>query len=114
VGPVEDGSPEPQPSDAFRASPRLLWVALSRPCALLALIHPSAWNRNSRKFTDTSGAPIVGFIAADISNTPPPSLFRAHMATIVARNRYERLRLATRKRSENFRKWAPQGAQYLR
>jgi hypothetical protein len=83
---------------------------LPSPC----LIPPSAWKNNSPKFTDTSGAPIVGFIAADISNTPPPSLFRPHIATIVARNRYERLRLATKKRAENFRNGAPQGAEYLR
>jgi hypothetical protein len=65
------------------------------PLPLLALIHASAWNPNSRKFAvasirrrrrlGASGWGYAGFLSTIVDTQD----------TFVARNRYERLRLVT-------------------
>jgi hypothetical protein len=72
----------------------------------LALIHRSAWNRNSRKLPFTIRRRNRTYGGHALVVIAPPARFKPHMATIVARNRYELLRLATARRCEKFRQEA--------
>ena len=65
------------------------------PSCSLSTIHQSAWKKDSRKFTVTSGASIVGLIIAEISDKAPPAPIKILFATFVAKDRYNSLRLAT-------------------
>src|SRR5215217_3062836 len=59
------------------------------------LIHRSAWKRNSRKFTVTSGRRYGFQGCRSLCTLAPPAWFKAQLIAFVARNCYKPLRLAT-------------------
>src|SRR5215208_5626819 len=62
---------------------------------LSAPIHPSAWKRNSPKFTVTSGRRYGFQGCPSLCTLAPPARFKAQLIAFVARNCYKPLRLAT-------------------
>jgi hypothetical protein len=68
----------------------------------LALIHRSAWKRNSPKFTVTSGRRYGFQDCHSLRTLSPPARFNGYLAMFAARNCYESLRLATVHHPENF------------
>ena len=76
-------------------SDRTFEPGLLRPGRLPALIHPSAWNRNSRKFAVASAPSSVEVSTPEQHGASPSASKRADLVAFVAPSRSKVLRVVT-------------------